>query len=272
MNKAKIKFWGVRGSLARPGKNTLRYGGNTPCLEIRYGHELLIIDAGTGIYGLGSALAKFGEPIKAAILFSHYHWDHLVGLPFFLPAYNKKNSFIFIGRKNLKTALSKLLTPPNFPVTLSDFKAKISFKTKKPGKFKIGSVLIEAFEVNHPNGAFGYRFTFPNGKNFVHISDNGPAPNDDNIIKKISGASFLIHDAQYLPKEYLRRKMFGHSPYHYSLDLARRAGVKNVVLFHHDPSRADGEVRKIEKSAKKLGRKIGLLKITAAREGMEITL
>ncbi|MBI2341932.1 MAG: MBL fold metallo-hydrolase, partial [Deltaproteobacteria bacterium] len=93
MSKAKIKFWGVRGSLARPGTGTIKYGGNTPCLEIRYGRELLIIDAGTGIYGLGNALVKASEKIKTTILFSHYHWDHLVGLTFFLPVYNKQNGF-----------------------------------------------------------------------------------------------------------------------------------------------------------------------------------
>lgn len=271
MPRATIKYWGTRGSLARPSKNTIHYGGNTPCIEINYKNELIIIDMGTGSYELGKKLASLR--LKATVLFTHYHWDHLIGLPFFLPFYNSKNSFTFIGRKGLKKGLNNLLTTPNFPIKLSDFKAKIKLKSIKAGQFKIGPIKILALDVNHSNGAFGYRFTFPGGRSFVHISDNGPSRDDSRLIQKIYGADFLSHDAQYLPEEYLRKKRFGHSPYQYVIDIARRAKTKNIILFHHDPSRSDKDLKKIEDSAKLLVKKIRLkANIKAAREGMTIKL
>ena len=269
--KIMIKFHGVRGSLARPGKNTTIYGGNTPCLEIRFGKELIICDCGTGIYEIGRALSK--KQTNATILFSHYHWDHIIGLPFFMPIYDKRNRFTIIGRKGLRLALKKLLSPPNFPARIGDFKSKIKLVEKRAGTFKIGKIRIEAFDVNHPNGAFGYRFVFPGKKSAVFISDNGPEADNSKLIKKIYGTDLLIHDAQYLPEEYLERKKFGHSTYHYVLDIAKKAGIKNIVLFHHDPSRTDAELGKIEAAAKKLTGKIGLkAKISVAREGKRLTL
>ena len=273
MHKAVIKLWGVRGSLARPGKETMHYGGNPPCLEIRYGDDLIIIDAGTGIYELGLCLSKNKKPLKATILFSHYHWDHMIGLPFFVPLYNKQHFFTIIGRKNLKKALDNLLCAPNFPVNLSDFAARIKLKIIGPGKFRIGKIGIEAFNVNHPNGAFGYKFTFPNGKSLVHISDAGPGAGGRDILTDIYSADYLIHDAQFYPEEYLKRRYFGHSPYHYVLDIARHAKIKNIVLFHHDPLRTDKDIKKIETGARWLARKIGLKSnVRAAHEGMIIKL
>lgn len=274
--KSYIKFWGVHGSLPRPGLAYAKIGGNTSCLEIRCGKELIIIDAGTGIYELGGLLAlrqAQGERVRATLLFSHYHWDHVIGLPFFLPIYNSKASFTLIGRKGLKLALNNLLKAPNFPVKLSDFKANIKLKEIRPSKFNIGQIKVEAFEANHPNGAFGYKFTFPSGRTFVHISDNGPMFNDGRLIDKIKGADYLSHDAQYLAEEYASKKQFGHSPYQYVIDIAKQGGVKNVILFHHDPMRTDKGVLKIESSARKLSKKIGLkAKVFAAREGMIIRI
>jgi len=267
----KIRFYGVRGSLARPGLDHILFGGNTPCVLISWDKELLIIDTGTGIFELGQELKE--RKTKGTILYSHYHWDHMIGLPFFAPMYESKNSFDIIGRKGLKKALTNLLSPPNFPVRLRDFKAKLKLKERKDGPFKIGKIVVDAFEVKHPNGAFGYRFYFPNKKSVVFISDNGPSKNDSRLISKIFGADILIHDAQYLPKEFVKRKRFGHSPYHYVLDLARKAFVRDVFLFHHDPSRKDVEIEKIEKEANKLSKRIKLgCRVVSAREGMEITL
>lgn len=273
MSKITIKFWGVRGSLARPSKETLYYGGNSPCVEIRYNKEIIICDTGTGIYPLGQELLKTRKNIKASILYSHYHWDHILGLPFFAPIYDKKNQFDIFGRKGLKKSLNALLHAPNFPVKLFDFKAGLKFFTKSEGKFKIGQVLVEAFNVNHPNGAFGYKFIFPNKKSIVFISDNGPQKNNFKIISKIHGADILIHDAQYIPEEFMRKKRFGHSTYHHVLDIARYAGIKKIILFHHDPSRTDKQLKIIERFAQKLGSKICLKSmVSAAREEKSIVL
>ncbi len=268
-----IKFYGVRGSLARPGVHTSKFGGNTTCLEVRCGNDLIICDCGTGIFELGRYLAKEKRPLNATILFSHYHWDHMLGLPFFLPIHQKKNRFTMIGRRGLKRALYNLFKAPNFPVKFSDLSAKVKLIEIPEKKFKIGKILIDAFDVHHPNGAFGFRFTFPNKKSLVFISDNGPEVNYRYLIDKISGADVLIHDAQYLPEEYLRKYKFGHSPFNYILDLARRGNVKKAFLFHHDPSRTDREVALIERTAKGLARRIGLkARIIAAREGMVIKI
>jgi ribonuclease BN (tRNA processing enzyme) len=173
----------------------------------------------------------------------------------------------------LKRALNNLFKAPNFPVRLADLNARISLKEMFAGTFKLGSIVVDAFDVNHPNGAFGLKFTFPGGKSAVFISDNGPEPDNRYLIDKISGADVLIHDAQYLPEEYLHRYKFGHSPFNYILDLARETDVKSAILFHHDPSRTDREVADIEASACRLARRIGLkARIAAAREGMIIEL
>lgn len=270
MQKRVIKFWGVRGSLARPGSLTTRVGGNTPCVEIRYDKELIIIDTGTGIYNLGRTV---NGKLDVAILYSHYHWDHMIGLPFFAPVYNKESKLTIIGRTGLKTALNKLFSPPNFPIRLSDFLARLRLIEKREGVFNIGNIKVETFDVNHPNGAFGFSFYFPNGKKVVHISDNGPLSDDSKLISKIKNADILIHDAQYLVSEFLKKKKFGHSTYQYVLDIARRANAKSAILFHHDPSHTDTQIYKIEKAAQKLGRKIGLKSaVCAAKEGVVIKL
>lgn len=271
MPKAIVRFMGVRGSLARPSKETLEFGGNTPCLEIRYGSELIICDTGTGIYRLGRELGNKG--VNATILYTHYHWDHMIGLPFFAPIYGKKNRFTIIGRKGLKIALNNMLKAPNFPVRLRDLTARIKLVEKAEGKFNIGKIRVEAFDVNHPNGAFGYKFTFPNKKTLVFVSDNGPENNNIKLIDRIYGADLFIHDAQYLPEEYLKRRKFGHSTYNYILDVSRGCNIKNIALFHHDPLRTDEQLRSIEKKARKLGKYIGSgSRIFAAREGTSIRI
>lgn len=267
MPEAVIKFYGVRGSLARPSKSTMLIGGNTPCVTVEYGKDLVICDTGTGIYELGQEMTKKRSPVKAAILYSHYHWDHMIGLPFFAPVYDKKNSLTIIGKKGLRKAINNLLRPPNFPVKLGDMSAKIRLIEKDISKFSIGEIIIEAFEVNHPNGAFGYKFHFPNKKTAVFISDNGPEINNIKLIDRIYGTDLLIHDAQYLPDEYLAKKKFGHSTFNYVLDISRGCKIKKIALFHHDPARTDSQIKKIETMARGLARKIGLSSdIFAAKE------
>lgn len=271
MKKITLKFWGVRGSLARPGLNTLLYGGNTPCVEIKFGPERIILDAGTGIYDLGREIGK--KNIRATLLFSHFHWDHLIGLPFFAPIFNPKNKFLFVGKVGLRKALNNLLMAPNFPVKLGDLTSKIKLREIRGGKFKIGKIATSTLELNHPNGGFGYRFNFPEDRSIVYLTDNGPSTDDTKLIESIYGASILIHDAQFTPDEFIKRKKFGHSTYNYVLDLAKKCNIKTVILFHHDPSHDDRMMQNIESHAIKIGRLIGLKsRVCAARDGMSVDL
>lgn len=273
MTKINIKFYGTRGSIATPRKDTIFYGGNTSCLEIRYKNELIICDAGTGIYPLACDLLKRRGPIRGTIIFSHYHWDHIYGLYMFTPIYDKKNSFTIIGRSGLKKALSNLLMPPNLPIKLSEFKARLKFKTFQNKSFKIGKILVEAFDLNHPNGSSGYLFTFPNGKKVLYATDNSPIQSNVELIMKSLGVDLLITDAQFTVKEFLLKKKFGHSTPQHVLDVARISRPKKIALFHHDPSHSDKAIKKIEKETQRLAKRIGVKSVIfAAREGLTIRL
>lgn len=273
MGKVQIKFWGVRGSVATPGPETVRFGGNTACVEILAGKTLIICDAGTGIRQLGLALSDGAKKsITAHILLTHVHWDHYFGLPFFRPLYNSKNRFIIAGphagKEGFGAALSKIIRPPYFPIPLTAIPAQISLKTVSSAKFRIGDVFVLPHAVNHPGGAVGWRFFFPNGKSLVHITDNEPGSvsGERKLIKWMCGADILIHDAQYSPKSYSRHKGWGHSPYTYPILLAAKAGIKKVILFHFDPEDDDAYLSRVEGTAKKFAKEIGVV-CELAREG-----
>ena len=270
MKKTEITFWGVRGSMAAAGPKTAKYGGNTACVEISCGNTTIICDAGTGIRPLGHELIKRskGKKIEAAILLSHLHLDHVIGLPFFKPIYQKGNRFVIMnpGRSasRLKADLKKLIGAPYFPVNILDVPASIQFKEFKMKPVRIGPVTIETFKCNHPDNSFAFKFRFPNGKTLVHISDNEPS-NDRHkaLVRWISRADILIHDAQYTPSQYENKIGWGHSPYIYPVRLAMEAGVKGLVFFHYDPSATDEELDLISAKVEKSG-------IVLAREGMTL--
>lgn len=250
MNHIEIKFWGVRGSIAVPGKSTEKFGGNTACVEISAGGELIICDAGTGIRALGKDLIRryADKPIVATILMSHIHWDHYFGLPFFKPLYERKNTFKICGPRlagvDFKAMVENAIHPPYFPQAIAEDPSKIEFKTVDIKPFKIGVVDVIPIEVNHPGGSLGWRFDC-GGKSIVHVSDNEPQDGEarKKIISWMRGADILIHDAQYSPEEYARHRGWGHSPYTYPLELAVEADVKKVILFHFDPDAGDDELR-----------------------------
>ena len=197
----------------------------------------------------------------------------MLGLYMFTPLYNKRNSFTFIGRPGLKKALSNLLKPPNLPIKLSDFKAQLKFKTIRNKSFKIGKITVDAFDLNHPNGASGYLFNFPNGKKVLLATDNSPTKGNVQLIMKSLGVDLLITDAQFTVKEFLLKKNFGHSTPQHVLEIARIARPKKVALFHHDPSHSDKIIKKIEKEMHLLAKRIGLKSLVfAAKEGMIINL
>jgi len=249
-----IKCWGSRGSIPVSGKDYLKYGGDTTCIEIRTkSGDIIIIDAGTGIRRLGNQLIE-ENLYKYNFIFTHAHWDHLMGFPFFKPLYSKRAEFDMhrcpFHSKFVETILSKVMAPPNFPVKYSDLKANIVYVDACPTQFDIGSVTVIPIQLSHPNNGSGYKFV-EDGKSFVFLTDNelgfvhpGGLPMKS-YLEFSMGADLLIHDAEYTPKEYERKKEWGHSSYTDVLSIAFEAGVKKLGLFHLNQERTDREMNRI---------------------------
>jgi len=257
-----IRSWGSRGSIAVSGSEYLKYGGDTTCIEVvsKKG-DLIIIDAGTGIRRLGNKLVK-EKRLGINIIFTHLHWDHLSGFPFFKPLYRKESRIEVWGLRTtqdaLKKIISKTMSAPYFPVDLEDINADIRFHSTGPESFKIGSVTVKTIPLNHPNGGVGYRLE-EDGISFVFITDNelgghrhpGGMRLEDYVLFS-KGADLLFHDAEFTPKDYQRAKGWGHSLYPDALNLALLAGVKRFGLFHHNQDRTDKEVDLIVTACKRI--------------------
>jgi len=305
MKSFKIKFWGVRGSIPTPGASTLHYGGNTSCVELRFADgPLFILDAGTGIRELGNSLLKRNKPVHGYIFISHFHWDHIQGLPFFRPAFDNRNSFLIAGTDDTSIKLADIISfqmdPTYFPITIEDMNADIQFRSIREENFKIDGVQIQTIYLNHPGYALGFRFTY-HDKSIVYISDNEPFYTDNvvseekipkdksrkldkifdsfiedkdaKLIDFCQGADILIHDTQFFPEEYQERRTWGHSPYNYTVDLAIKSEVAQLILFHHDPDHNDETIDKILLLSQKLLKRSGKsISCQAAREGLEIEL
>jgi phosphoribosyl 1,2-cyclic phosphodiesterase len=276
-----VKFWGVHGSLPRPGPSTLKYGGNTACVEVRCGKDLIIFDAGTGIRELGEDLLRrdIGSPgnrIKAHIFFSHLHWDHVQGFPFFAPIFVEGNEFHLYGGKSLNITIYRLMSDqmaaPNFPVTLHNLASTLSFHDLDPGTtVTVGDATIRTERLNHPGGSIGYRLE-QGKKVLVYASDTEHTDDLDPLMLEFArGADALIYDGMFTPEQYLGladdlpRQSWGHSTWEAAVDLARAAGVKQLILFHHGND--DAVVAEIETRARE--RFPGS---SAAYEGLEIEL
>lgn len=263
-----IRFWGVRGSIASPGKDTSDVGGNTSCVEVVCGKTRLVLDAGTGLRGLGNALAKEEEPLALTLLLSHYHWDHIQGLPFFLPVYKKSTELAIVGGSNglmsVREALEHQMTAPVFPVRLDEVGARIKTCEVKPGElFVVGNATIRVGKGNHPGGAVVYRIEHE-GKSLVYATDTEHYACVDPALRALcEGADVLVYDSQYTPEEYKSKVGWGHSTYVAGAELARSSGVGTYVLYHHDPMRTDEGVRHLEARAREL-----FPASVAAREGM----
>lgn len=282
-----IRFWGVRGSLPVPGKETLNYGGNTSCVEIDTGKkgETIIIDAGSGIKPLGQKLMndEFHNGNGDGHLFlSHYHLDHILGFPFFDPFFAKgenKNRFTIYGPKpkndSLKETINRLISDPFFPLSLNKLNAILDFKEIEPSEIiKLSGINVSAGRLNHPGGGLAYRF---DSKNFdsrnvsiAYVTDTEPIDENkpDNMIANlVKNADILIYDATYTPDEYTYKKGWGHSTWRHGISLAKEAYVKKLIFFHHDLDHSDKKLSQIENEAKKEFKNAEM-----AREGMEIKL
>ena len=249
-----IKCWGARGSIPVSGKEYNKYGGDTTCMEIRaQSGDVIIVDAGTGIRRLGKQLIDDGFE-RYNFIFTHAHWDHLMGFPFFKPLYRRGTKLRvyrcpYAGTYAEKM-ITRILTPPNFPVKYSDLSAEIVFEEGCPDEFTIGSITVVPIHLSHPNGGRGYKF-IEDGKSFVFLTDNelgfvhpGGLPIHA-YAEFAAGADFLIHDAEYTPREYETFIEWGHSSYADVLDLASRAGIKKLGLFHINQERTDAKMDEI---------------------------
>jgi phosphoribosyl 1,2-cyclic phosphodiesterase len=270
-----LRFWGVRGSIPTPGSDTTKIGGNTSCVEIRCGKKLIILDGGTGLRVLGNALLK-EMPIKASLFFSHMHWDHIQGFPFFAPALAPGNYFDLYGGKNLNATLAETLSGqmnfPNFPVSLEQMASTIVFHEFHDGQVvELGDgISVKALSLNHPNGCYGYRIEYK-GSKVAYCTDTEHSDElDRNVLDLARDSDLFIYDAQYTPEEYLgkvggsSKVGWGHSTFELGAALAQEAGAKRLVLFHHDPGHNDEKVAEIELRCREL------FKATdAAREGLK---
>lgn len=253
----RVRFWGVRGSIACPGPDTIRYGGNTSCVELRCGPHLLVLDGGTGLRLLGNALKAAGEPPRFDLFFSHTHFDHICGLPFFAPCYDPAARIAIwaghLGReKGIEQVLCEMMIAPLFPIPLSIFEAEIVFTDFIAGEAirPQPGIEIRTAPLNHPNGATGYRVEY-RGRAVAYITDteHRPGKHDGNVLRLIAGADLMIYDATYTDAEYPAHRKWGHSTWQEGVRLAGAAGVKTLVIFHHDPGHDDAFMDQVAAAA-----------------------
>ncbi len=270
----RVRFWGVRGSTPTPLKENLVYGGNTSCVEVRTdGNEILIFDGGTGIRLLGKELEEEfnGSRIRAHVFFSHFHIDHIQGLPFFTPLYSEDNhfTFYFAGRRDanlVMDALAGIMANPYFPVDMSKLPCIRDYIDLVEGTFRVAEASILVKKLNHPQGCVGYRIT-QGDKVISYCTDveRGPDWSDNNFKELARDADCLIVDAQYTPEEYPDHVGWGHSTWKQSVESALEVNAKKVVLFHHDPYHDDAAIEEILALARQIHPDV-----IAAQEGLEV--
>jgi phosphoribosyl 1,2-cyclic phosphodiesterase len=270
-----VHFWGVRGTVASPGADTVRYGGNTACVEIRCGERTVIFDGGTGIRKLGDRLVANGARVDADILFSHCHLDHVTGLPFFAPFYAKGHKLrLWAGNllpeTNLQGVIRTIMSAPLFPIGLDTFQADVEFRD-----FRVDDVLdlghgirVRTAALNHPGGSTGYRLEF-GGRSVAYLTDTEHQLDllDANVLSLAKGADLMIYDGTYTDTEFPNYIGWGHSTWQQAVRLAEAANVKQVAVFHHDPDRDDAALDVAMAAAQKA--RAGTF---AAREGLELRI
>jgi phosphoribosyl 1,2-cyclic phosphodiesterase len=265
-NDLSVRFLGVRGSIATPGKD-FSAGGNTSCVEVCAGETRIIIDAGTGLRTLGTERMASG-PRHSTILLSHLHWDHTCGLPFFTPIYVPGHRVEIASGPNgvvsHDEAIRSLFRAPYFPVEFDSLGGQVTMRELRANdRFTIGDITVTMAKLNHPDPVYGFRLEHA-GHSIVYATDTEHFACVDPTLKKLAaGADILIYDAQYTPEEYPAKVGWGHSTWQAGAELARAAGVPQLVLFHHDPGRTDDQLAAIEREAR-----ANLPGTVAAREGM----
>ncbi len=252
-----VRFWGVRGSIACSGPRTQRYGGNTSSIEMRCGGRLVMFDAGTGLRYLGNALGA--ERLDTDLFFTHTHFDHVCGLPFFRPFFRPENRFrLWAGHLadglTLRRVLGEFMMSPLFPVPPQVFRAGMEYREFRPGDTlePAPGIVLRTAALNHPDGATGYRLEF-GGRSVCYLTDTEHVPGspDRNILGLIAGADLVIYDSMYTDEEYAAYVGWGHSTWQEGVRLCKAAGVKRLAVFHHDPEHdddmLDGVARAVER-------------------------
>jgi CheY-like chemotaxis protein/phosphoribosyl 1,2-cyclic phosphodiesterase len=293
----RVRFWGTRGSIAVPGPDTVRFGGNTSCVEVTTnGGDCFMFDCGTGARALGAKLVACAhKPISATILLSHTHWDHIQGFPFFAPLFIPGTRITVCGPegsgRSLREVLAGQMEFTYFPVDIGQLPASITFQELGEGTYEIGGARIVAQYLHHPTMTLGYRVEV-DGAALVYACDHEPfsetlwrddpaRSHAESIVHEgdrrharfMAGADMVIHDAQYTPEESPSKKNWGHSTYEYSVGLAAAAGVRELVLTHHDPTHDDAFVDEIETRARRYAAGLGdAVRVCCAHEGLELTL
>jgi phosphoribosyl 1,2-cyclic phosphodiesterase len=256
--RARLKFWGVRGSIPTPQIENLKFGGNTPCLEVRTAeNQCVIFDAGSGIRALGKTLMEEagGSPVEVKIFLTHFHWDHIQGMPFFAPLYSPANHITFLSGSSgrpLEETLEGQMAKPYFPIDFSQVAAKRDFhQIEKGGAVEVAGLKVRPFALNHPQGASGYRIE-ANGAVIVYATDyeHGVRESDNTLCDYAQGADILICDTQYTPAEYETHRGWGHSTWENAVKLAKQARAKHLMLFHHDPVHDDETMTRINQDAR----------------------
>ena len=273
-HQLRMRFWGVRGSTPAPGEDKLVYGGNTPCVEIRDASgQVLVFDGGSGIRELGQHLATefAGRDLAVNLFLTHFHWDHIQGIPYFRPLFAPTTALgvhSWPSAQETRRILEDQMRAPYFPVNLGEVPARLRFQQIKSERVKLGEVSVESFPLNHPQGAYGYRIE-AGGKSVVYATDleHGDVQLDRVLRDYASGADVLIYDAQYTDEEYAAHRGWGHSTWREATRVARDAGVRRLLLIHFDPTHTDADVAESERQA--MAEYDG---VSAAREGLVITL
>ena len=268
-----LRFWGVRGSIPTPEAQNLGYGGNTACIEVRCEERTrLVLDAGTGIRRLGLALTRDANVsnLRLHLCLTHFHWDHIQGLPFFAPLYQSGweiNFFATSPSATLQRVLRGQMRDPYFGAE-SAMRAECQYLQAGADGLKVGPLVVRSFPLHHPGGAVGYRVETPNGA-IVYATDHehGESTTDESLLRQCLDADVLIYDSQYTPEEYERRRGWGHSTWAEAVRLARNARVGKLILFHHDPEHDDAAISRIERDAN-----AEFPNTIAAREGLSIDL
>ncbi|MCR9221437.1 MAG: MBL fold metallo-hydrolase [Alphaproteobacteria bacterium] len=251
-----VRFWGTRGSIACAGPETLRYGGNTSCLEVMCGDRRLIFDAGTGLRKLGQAMAQEG-PQEVDLYLTHTHLDHIIGLPFFAPFHipgftSRLHAGHLLPDRTLHGVLKDMMQAPLFPVPPETFRANVSFTDFEAGDVlnPAPGVTLRTAPLNHPNSAVGYRIEF-DGRAICYITDTEhfEGRRDETVVELVRDAELMVYDATYTDAEYPRYRGFGHSTWEEGCRVADAAGVKTLVLFHHEPSHNDERMDEIAEAA-----------------------
>jgi phosphoribosyl 1,2-cyclic phosphodiesterase len=286
----RVRFWGTRGSVPTPGPSTVRFGGNTACVEMRTSSDtFFIFDSGTGIRELGLELTRRGGPVSAHLMLGHTHWDHIHGFPFFTPAFVPGNRVRVYGARDLDRSLRDVLAGQMhytyFPVPLGDLRADIDFTELEEGEIRIEDALVRTHYLNHTAVCMGYRLE-ADGVSVAYVTDHEPYGvtgygsrggfmhgGDRRLIEFVRGVDLLIQDAQYTLEEYDQHRGWGHGSTDYVTDVAVQAGARRAALFHHEPTHTDDQVERMVEHARRRARELGSeIDIFGAAEGEQLVL